>query len=251
MGLALFFFHYTNHVKDEIYRDYAFELLERVQERIHEETPIDYENGLSGIGCAIEFLVRKGYIEADTDEILEDFDERIFSVRNISDLSIEDLAGIAYYAIWRISGGHSKKKSLINDILPPIVKAIDGWRSIHKLRHPVIDSFKDIIETETTGLIHELQFAIPGRHRLIRQNGTYVPGPDTSHRLLEIMSKNDIFTQNNLDLGFRNGLAGIGMTLLSELDNDKEFSWTSLLPGVKYKVTELTGLLNSQFSILN
>ena len=57
MGLVLFFFYYADYTKDEAYRDYAFELFERVQDRIHEETPIDYENGLAGIDSAIELLV--------------------------------------------------------------------------------------------------------------------------------------------------------------------------------------------------
>jgi len=56
MGLALFFFHYADFMKNEIYKDYAFELLEKVQERIHEETPIDFKQGLTGIGSAIECL---------------------------------------------------------------------------------------------------------------------------------------------------------------------------------------------------
>ena len=41
MGLVLFFIHYANYTKNETYQDYAFELLERVRGRIHDETPID------------------------------------------------------------------------------------------------------------------------------------------------------------------------------------------------------------------
>ena len=232
MGLALFFYYYAKHTEDMAYGDYAFELLERVYDSIHEETPIYYKNGLAGIGSTIEFLVQEGYIESDTDEILEDFDDRIFSVRNIPNLSIEELVGISYYAIWRISGSHSRKKILINEILPQIVKVMDEWCSSNNLTHSAIEVFKNIIEHETTVLKHDLQLVIPARDRLICWNSPYVSVSGPSPRFLEIMSGNEIFTRDILDLGFRNGLVGIGMTLLSELDDDAGFSWTSLLPSV-------------------
>ena len=232
MGSVLFFFYYANYKEDKAYRYYAFELLERVQDRIHEETPIDYKNGLAGIGSAIEFLVQEGFIETNTDEILEDFDDRIFSVRNIPHLSIEELAGIAYYAVWRISGSNSKKKILINDVLPPIVKAMDEWCTYHNLTHPAMDSLKDTVEDETEGLNHDLPSVIPGWNRLICWNSPLVSQSGPSPRFLEIMSMNDIFSQNNLDLGLQNGLAGIGITLLTELDDEAGYSWTSLLPSV-------------------
>jgi lantibiotic modifying enzyme len=41
-------------------------------------TPVDFENGLAGIGWGIEYLVQNKFIEADTDEVLEEFDNRIF-----------------------------------------------------------------------------------------------------------------------------------------------------------------------------
>ena len=232
MGLVLFFFYYADYTEDKVYRDYAFELLERVQDRIHEETPIDYKDGLAGIGSTIEFLVQECFIEGDTDEILEDFDNQIFSVRNMSQLSIDELVSIAYYAIWRILGSHSKKKVLINDILPLIVKAMDEWCSNHELTNPVIECFKNIVEDETTRLIHDLSFENMGWDRLICWDSPYVSVSRPSSRFLEIMSRNenDIFCQNNLDLGLWNGLSGIGMTLISEIDDDAGCSWALLLP---------------------
>ena len=204
-------------------------MLERVYDRIHEETPIDYKNGLAGIGAAIELLVKEGFIEADTDAVLEDFDERIFSVKNIPHLSLEELESIVYYALWRISGSHSKKKILITDILPPIVNAMEEWCKYHEITHQGIVSLKETVETEITHLQHNLQPVTPGWYRLISRNSPYVSETGPSPLFLEIMSKPDIFTQENLDLGFRNGLAGIGMTLLSEIDDNVGYAWTALL----------------------
>ena len=91
MGLALFFFHYANYSENEAYWDYAFRLLGKVQGRIYEETPIDYKQGITGIGSAFEYLVQEGYIKANTDVILEAFDDRIFNIDNLPHLTFEDI----------------------------------------------------------------------------------------------------------------------------------------------------------------
>ena len=40
---------------------------------------------------------------------------------------------------------------------------MDEWCLYHELMHPVIDSFKDMVEDETNFLIHELPIENPGR----------------------------------------------------------------------------------------
>jgi hypothetical protein len=78
--------------------------MEKVQNRIHNETSIDYRNGLAGIGSAVEYLVQVGFMKADTDDVLEEFDNRIFSFDRIPNLPIDELLGIGYYALWRMAG---------------------------------------------------------------------------------------------------------------------------------------------------
>ena len=57
--------------------------IEKIQNRIHQETPINYKHGLAGIGATIEYLVQEGYIEADTDDIPENIDDRLFSLNDL------------------------------------------------------------------------------------------------------------------------------------------------------------------------
>jgi len=78
MGISIFFFHLARQTKNKIYEDYAGELIDEIYEEITANTPVDFENGLAGIGWGIEYLVQNGFIEADTDEVLEEFDNRIF-----------------------------------------------------------------------------------------------------------------------------------------------------------------------------
>lgn len=110
MGLALFFFRYARHTQCELYSEYGFELIEKIQNSIHQETPINYKQGIAGIGAAIEYLVQKNYIKTCTDETLEEFDNRLLSIRNLPHLSFEDIISIAYYAVWRFYGSNSKKE---------------------------------------------------------------------------------------------------------------------------------------------
>jgi hypothetical protein len=77
MGISIFFFHLSRQTKNKIYEEYAGELIDEIYEDITNSTPVDFENGLTGLGWGIEYLVQNGFIEADTDEVLEDFDDRI------------------------------------------------------------------------------------------------------------------------------------------------------------------------------
>lgn len=78
MGITIFFFHLARQTKNQIYEDYAGELIDEIYEELTANTPVDFENGLAGIGWGIEYLVQNKFIEADTDEVLEEFDNRIF-----------------------------------------------------------------------------------------------------------------------------------------------------------------------------
>ena len=198
MGLVLFFFRYAYFSKNELYKEYGFVLIEKIQNKIYQETPIDYKQGLTGIGSAIEYLVQKGYIDANTDEILEDFDARIFSIQDLPHTPIETMTSIGYYANWRMSG-NSRKKDII--------------------RQTILSQVERILHNHSI---------IPTRHLLYDKNHQDGVRTKTYCHFLELITNNDPFDINRLDLGFENGLAGLGMTLLSELDGD--ISWTSLFP---------------------
>ena len=83
----------------DLYYDYAYELFEKIQNRIHRDSPINYKQGLSGIGSAIEYLVQNGYFNADTDEVLEDFDRRIFFTYNLPYLSVREIVDVGYETV--------------------------------------------------------------------------------------------------------------------------------------------------------
>jgi len=130
MGLVLFFTRYARYTQNGLYLDYAYDLIERTQNRIHHHIPISYKHGLAGIGSAIEYLVQNGFFKADTDEVLEEFDQRIFFRYNLPYLSIEEILDVGYYALWRLSGKSAKKDMIRQTILPQIEKTMQ-IHSVH------------------------------------------------------------------------------------------------------------------------
>ena len=50
MGIILFFAHYARATQSKHYEDFAGCLLDELYEEIHEDLPVNLENGLCGIG---------------------------------------------------------------------------------------------------------------------------------------------------------------------------------------------------------
>ncbi len=115
MGIAVYFLHLARETKNNIYESYAGELIDEVYEEISTGTPVDFENGLAGIGWGIEYLVEAGFIEADTDGVLADFDERIaheLAHHCPEGIGLLDgLMGLGAYFLMRIKQKGAKKQS--------------------------------------------------------------------------------------------------------------------------------------------
>ena len=105
MGLMIFLFHYARHSGNSLYEDFAMELFEDIGRDISVATPVGLGNGLCGIGWGILYLSQNGFIEDNTNEILEEIDERImeYDLARMKDLSLENgFQGIALYLTERL-----------------------------------------------------------------------------------------------------------------------------------------------------
>ncbi|MBR4922564.1 MAG: hypothetical protein IKY99_02950 [Bacteroidaceae bacterium] len=104
-GMSLFFFLLSRHTGNHWYEEFAGELLDDVCSSLSLQCPVTFADGLCGIGWAIEFLKKEGFIDGDTDDILEEVDKQVMErdVRRITDTSLETgLAGIAAYVRSRL-----------------------------------------------------------------------------------------------------------------------------------------------------
>jgi lantibiotic modifying enzyme len=80
-GNILFLFHYWKYTGQPFYRDYANNLLDQVSDNIHLVHSPGFLDGVTGIGWTIEYLARNGFIDVQTDEVLDELDEVIFTAR--------------------------------------------------------------------------------------------------------------------------------------------------------------------------
>ena len=77
MGIATFFFHYAKYTYNELFADYAMDLIGEILDQLHVNSPADYEKGIAGIGVGIDYLIRNEFLNVE-DDVCEDFDERMF-----------------------------------------------------------------------------------------------------------------------------------------------------------------------------
>ena len=104
MGIVIYFFHLASETKSQMYEDYAEELIDEIYEEISIHTLCDFENGLAGIGWGIEYLVKKGFIDADTNVVLEEIDKQInHEITYHAPFDIGVLNGISGYILYFIS----------------------------------------------------------------------------------------------------------------------------------------------------
>jgi hypothetical protein len=105
MGIAIFFFHYAQHTGNELFADYAMDLIGEVLTQIHVNSPADYEIGLAGIGVGIDYLIQNNFLNIEED-ICGDFDYRMYRAVMYDpwqDFSqYNGLIGYGYYWITRL-----------------------------------------------------------------------------------------------------------------------------------------------------
>lgn len=106
MGNVLFFQQYASYKNDTFYETLAEELLTIVLNSADQETSMGFENGLSGIGWGIEYLLQHRLMAGDADEILAEIDQRMMTInfRKLTDDSLSTgIAGYLHYIYSRMN----------------------------------------------------------------------------------------------------------------------------------------------------
>ena len=115
MGIAIFLYHYARKYGSEMYENYAGELIDEIYEEINPQTPVDFPNGLTGIGWGIEYLVKNGFVEGDTDEALKEIDNAIYGSMLRLHVLLEnnkDFFGYGLYILARLHGNLSHDNNI-------------------------------------------------------------------------------------------------------------------------------------------
>lgn len=56
-----FLFHYARYVQDDLYSEYAMDLIRGLLEQLHANYRADYEKGIAGIGVGFSYLLEKRF----------------------------------------------------------------------------------------------------------------------------------------------------------------------------------------------
>lgn len=187
IGIALFFFEFAQISHEVSYEGLAENLLGEIYDEIHYDLPINFENGLCGIGWGIEYLVQHGLLEGDTDEILSDIDQKVMEINplRMTDFSLRrGLGGITYYVLARLNASRQ------SDTLP---FGKDYLNVLQKAMSQAVFFHEDEIGFN---LLESLQQVVNGQHINLQ-----LPSFLTSYEIKET-SFDDVL------LGLENGLTG-------------------------------------------
>jgi hypothetical protein len=156
-GISILFYNLARNTNNPEYERVADNLLEKVFASLSTSVPVDFGNGLAGIGWGIEYLVQNNFAEGNTDEILEEVDNKVFRFLNEeTHQSIEldnGLAGIFCYLINRLK----------NKIAPPSM----AQRINRELLFLTINKIDELVTAQFTAIVKEMHFDLLWRFPVI------------------------------------------------------------------------------------
>jgi hypothetical protein len=148
MGLCIFFYHLSRHTNNPEYEKIADRLLDKVFSNLSTTVSADFENGLAGIGWGIEYLVQNKFAEGNTDEILEEVDNKVFRVLNEETItSFELTIGLTGFLLYLIS-------RLKNNSNPPSI----ANRINRELLILTINKLDEIVPAQFPSIVKEMNF---------------------------------------------------------------------------------------------
>ena len=107
VGIVLFLYVYSHKTAKKAgnkYEKRADSVLGDILDSQNDKSSPTFENGLAGIGLLIEYLIQHGYCMGNADDILEDFDTRIYKELAFSkDIIMDMRIGLVGYMLYIIN----------------------------------------------------------------------------------------------------------------------------------------------------
>jgi len=253
-GIAIFFFHYARQTGNEIFLDYAMDLIEEVQKQIsNKKVSLRYDAGLAGIGAGFAYILQNGFIEAEDDDCLIDFDKRMCYAAKYEQYPCmnlpEGLTGLGRYLIYRVHSSGQKNKDLheaLTYITNEITKKIhqncileneqpDVYRFFHDLTK--LPEYKNVYSVYLQKCLEWKSISEPDIQKIFPYMGNlqrlYICQKYFNMNLSEKIEnewKKWYETDNSIltDNGFLNGWAAEGLLHLTFIDKLNE-PWINLL----------------------
>lgn len=108
-GVVILYFTLFHYTGEKVWEEKAKSLLDEISEQIASVQELNYSQGLAGIGWAIEWIKQNGFMEINTDEVLEDIDDILYkAVLFAQDKTISLSAGTLGKAVYFLKRFESK-----------------------------------------------------------------------------------------------------------------------------------------------
>jgi hypothetical protein len=227
MGIVLFFYELGRYTGKNIYDKFAGELLDEIYNEINNKTPLNFQNGLCGIGWGIAYLIKARFVKADPDEVLEELDKRIveWDVRKIADSSLRTgLMGIACYVI-------NRKVICSNAIKEKEQKRKSANVFTDDYCRDLMEALKKSEEKDSKELAGNLEKILKGESI----ESVYNPVLQLIDKIKIAVKEEALFEKPGVKSIDNNGLAGTGLKLIEEMK-------TVLTPFQGEKLDESKGL---------
>ena len=143
-GLSICLFETAGLLKDSYVEDHAFELLQEAL--VSKTSDIGFENGLSGIGYALHYLINYNYVDADFYEFFGGrLDEIRISLANLdTKASTNEYVGTLHLFNELYKGNHAKwLEGITEKIVETICSDFNGmFKSFHTIHGNVTDKLR-------------------------------------------------------------------------------------------------------------
>jgi|LSQX01.2.fsa_nt_gb hypothetical protein len=149
MGIAIYLLHLSRIMHNNEYEFQANDLIDAVFSDISNKVPVYFADGLLGIGCGVEYIIDKGFVEGDSDEILKEIDQM---VKNIIDMRPTDLdsldidkgvCGVGCYLYYRLRKKSKNDESITTLKLKEYLIYLIDWMEELLLKTNKIKEYND------------------------------------------------------------------------------------------------------------
>jgi hypothetical protein len=127
--IVVFFFHYAKYTGNDLFEEYAANLITVIQSELHAGMLSDYELGIAGTGAGMEYLIRQNFLSPGNNNVFADFDSRIYRLvmhETSVDLTLADgLSGCGRYLVYRLQGNVRTGVGHLNRALVHILREME------------------------------------------------------------------------------------------------------------------------------
>lgn len=126
--IMLFLYAYARYSKQEYYEDFAGEILDGLLKNAR-KLPLDFNNGLSGVGWAVNWLLKNNYVDGNPDKVLASVDKDLF-LRMSYEKSVLNLSmGIYWAERFSQNSLDENKKKYLHAVLSYLCEGIEKGKS--------------------------------------------------------------------------------------------------------------------------